>query len=284
MKKIFTYFTLIFAAVAVLINLSMNDAHSYSAGAPAGRTGSPADGLTCATSTCHAGTATVSPNQIITSNIPATGYVPGQTYTITATVNQAGISEFGFQISPQSATGSLLGSLIVTNTAETKIVSSKYITHTSAGTAGASGTKTWSFNWLAPAAGTGSVTFYGSFNFSNNNGFASGDIIRTNTLTVTENQSTTGIEDFISNELSATIYPNPVQEGSGIRIFVPANENVSIQTFDLHGRLVLNQENFELNRGEHFITLKGLTDLQSGIYRILIKSGDKTLVESFAKQ
>ncbi|MBC7412670.1 MAG: T9SS type A sorting domain-containing protein, partial [Bacteroidia bacterium] len=46
------------------------------------------------------------------------------------------------------------------------------------------GTKSWSFDWTAPATNIGSVTFYGAFNGSNNNGSSTGDIIYTTTLVV----------------------------------------------------------------------------------------------------
>ena len=45
----------------------------------------------------------------------------------------------------------------------------------SAGNTG-SGARSWSFNWTAPAAGTGVVTFYGSLLAANNNGSESGDL------------------------------------------------------------------------------------------------------------
>lgn len=161
-----------------------NKAHTSSAGAPAGRTGSPGDGASC--TGCHAGT----PNNqagMITSNIPAGGYTPGQTYQITGTVSAAGRTKFGFQISPQSPNGSLLGTLVNATPTLTQIVgNNKYITHTAAGNQGSNGSHTWTFNWIAPAAGTGNVTFYGAFNASNSNNSSSGDIIYLSSLALQE--------------------------------------------------------------------------------------------------
>jgi hypothetical protein len=158
----------------------------YSNGAPAGRTGSPGDGSSCASSGCHSQTPATA-SGLISTNIPATGYVPGTTYTITASISHATRNEFGFQVSPQNATGSILGTLIVTNSTQTKLVGSGgYITHKSAGTAGSGNAKSWSFNWTAPSAGTGAVTFYGAFNSSNNNNGSSGDLITLSNTTVQE--------------------------------------------------------------------------------------------------
>lgn len=181
----------LFVAVAIIIFVDAlnNTSVSNNGGAPAGRTGSPGDGgLTCAISGCHLpGPAPSVMAGWITSNIPASGYVPGSTYTITATATRPGHVEFGFEISPQNAVGTLLGTLVVTNITEMQLVgANKYITHKLAGTSGPTGSKTWNFNWIAPAAGTGNVTFYGAFNVTNNNNASTGDTIYTSTLVVSE--------------------------------------------------------------------------------------------------
>ena len=93
-----------------IISGSYNTASSNATGAPSGNTGSPADAHTCARSGCHPGTAT-NINSIITSDVPPTGYIHGTTYTITATVSDPNLVKFGFEISPQSISGTLLGTL-----------------------------------------------------------------------------------------------------------------------------------------------------------------------------
>lgn len=127
----------------------------YPNGAPAAKTGSPGDGSDC--TECHGGTASTVSGWI-TSNIPASGYTPGQTYTITASNQITGSGKFGFEVSPQNAAGTLLGTL--TAGAGNQLVGSgKYVTHTNANNT----TSSWTFSWTAPAAGTGTVTFYGAF-------------------------------------------------------------------------------------------------------------------------
>lgn len=145
------------AVMVITISISgFNTAISNPDGAPAGRTGSPGDGgATCQASGCHSGSPTTVAN-IITSNVPVTGYVPGTTYTITVTVT--GTGKKGFQVSPQTPTGALVGSL--TAGTGNKIVSTKYVTHTSAKNTSSA---VWTFQWKAPVAGTGAVTFYGAF-------------------------------------------------------------------------------------------------------------------------
>jgi hypothetical protein len=180
------FIAVIFSGLVAIIafNALNHTADSHNSGAPAMRTGSPGDGASC--KSCHAGPAAATQAGLITSNIPVDGYSAGQTYTITATISRAGHNEFGFEISPQNVAGAQLGTLIVTNTTEMQLVGSgKYITHKTAGVSG-TGSRTWMFNWTAPAAGTGDVTFYGAFNITNNMNNSGGDTIVLSTLTVAE--------------------------------------------------------------------------------------------------
>jgi hypothetical protein len=187
MKKLLAFlFTGILVTIIGLM-LSVNTTMSNASGPSGGHTGSPGDaGLTCNTTGCHTGSAITPATGWITSNIPSSGYIAGQVYTITATATYSGRVRFGFQISPQSVNGTYLGTLVNTDVTKMQIVSTKYIEHKAAGTIGTSGYHTWTFNWIAPVAGTGSVTFYGAFNCSNNNNSSSGDLIFTSNLAVIE--------------------------------------------------------------------------------------------------
>ncbi len=144
----------LFISLASIVLLSSFVAF-YPTGAPAAKTGSPGDGSNC--TECHGGTPTTVAGWI-TSNIPAGGYTPGQTYQITASNQLTGTGKFGFEVSPQNAAGTLLGTLAA-GTNSQLVGSNKYVTHTSANTSNS----TWTFNWTAPVAGTGQVTFYGAF-------------------------------------------------------------------------------------------------------------------------
>jgi hypothetical protein len=130
-------------------------------GAEPGHTGSPGDGKDC--TVCHGGDATTVAGWI-NSNIPASGYVPGERYTITTTNNEVEGNRFGFQVSPQNVAGDLLGTLIVTDSVETQLVGDgKYMTYTENGVFGIS-SKTWTFDWIAPSEDVDEVTFFGAYN------------------------------------------------------------------------------------------------------------------------
>ena len=128
--------TLLFVAIILfLVGLTHNIISSPD-GAPSGYAFDKASSYkTCAYSGCHSGTAVTADTSIakITSNIPSTGYVPGVTYTFTATVNKPVNVRFGFQASPQDSLGNYKGTMIVTNSTKTKITGTKYITHTTSG-------------------------------------------------------------------------------------------------------------------------------------------------------
>jgi hypothetical protein len=265
--QIITSTLLMTAFISGMSAFTNSETSANSTGAPATRTGSPGDTKSC--TTCHAGTAQNAIG-IMSSNIPVTGYVPGSTYMINAVCTDATKNRFGFEISPQNIAGAKLGVLTVTDITRTKLVGSgKYITHTSAGTTG-TGTISWSFNWTAPAAGTGDVTFYGAFNFSNHNNATSGDLIKLSQFTVSEDLFT-GIEN-ISASAQINIYPNPVSDIA--RIVMPSSiKPETIRIFALDGKVVRTfenlptNENFEMNvatlaAGTYYVSL----ETENGFY------------------
>lgn len=252
----------------LVIDQQNNQVHSNVAGAPAGNTGSPFDNKSCARSGCHVGTATFQAG-IISSNIPPTGYIPGTTYTFTNTVSQAGINKWGFQVSPMNASGNLLGTPVITNPTNTKITLSKYITHTAAGTAGI-GTKTWLFSWIAPAAGTGNVTFYGAFNFTNSNGMASGDLVKTTSLTVTENLSA-GVPLLTDDISEFTVSPNPVTTKFMVSFSMTKTDLVKIEIMDLSGKIINQIDKGILTTGLYQQELSMDSRHHAGLYLVSIK-------------
>ena len=229
MAKKILYSTFFIALIAIIFSIN-NEALTHSTGAPVtlgkGYTGSPSDGKTCSTSGCHTGSSVVPKTGWITSDIPGSGYMPGSTYSFTATATVSNIKRFGFQISPQTTSGVYQGTLVVTNTTETQIVGTKYITHRTAGTPGL-GSKAWSFNWTAPTAD--SVIFYGAFNATNSNGLSSGDQIHTCRLTV-HRDPTSGIGGITYSEDNIQIFPNPATESvkavSYTHLTLPTNREV----------------------------------------------------------
>ncbi len=158
---------------------------AYNTGSPGGKSGSPGDGgATCVQ--CHTGTAN-QVNDWITTNIPLTGYVPGNTYTITLTGTHTGVVKFGFEVSAENSSNAKVGTFILNDPVQTKFTNGNAaVTHTNNGNTPSGNSKTWTVDWTAPSAGTGDVGIYAAFNAANGNGGTSGDVIYKTSLFVSE--------------------------------------------------------------------------------------------------
>lgn len=258
-----------------------NHFEKYGSGSPAGYSGDPASSFQTCTS-CHSGPSAINQTGWITSNVPVNGYIPGTSYTITATATRPGHSRFGFQISPQNPAGTLLGSM-ANLTAQTQINGAgKYITHTSSGTTG-SGSKTWSFTWTAPPAGSGTVTFYGAFNVTNNQSNSSGDTIFTSTLAVNENVMASTAEN--GNEMfSYRIYPNPLSDLLNIYFSLKENAVVEISIYDLTGKQVAEVMSDSKQAGDYNISFPVNEKLRSGVYMMYSKVGASSYISKIIVQ
>ena len=157
--------------------------HAFSAGPPAGYTGAPGEEPE-ACAECHvpadAGTGSIS------INAPQ-NYVPGQTYAITVTHNNAADAtrlRWGFQLTALDTGDEKAGNL-ASNDVFTQILnnqgpgsSRQYIEHTNVGTfVGQQHTASWTFDWTAPSTDVGTIYFYAAGNQANNDNNTSGDYV-----------------------------------------------------------------------------------------------------------
>jgi len=263
-------FSLIAAFIAVFISTIMFEkpAISNATGAPSattGYTGSPIDGgHNCSTpsSGCHTGTATTVTGWI-TSNIPGAGYVGGTTYSITVTVT--GTGNKGFEVFAQNATAAA-GTLIAASGSHT-VGGGTYITHSYSSTASAN-PKTWTFSWTAPAAGTGTVTFYGAFAISQST-------TKLSTLVVPEH--TTGI-----NETSVqifTLYPNPVKDNLFLNYTLTSDSKVELNLYAIDGQKIASLLDENQSTGDHSEQLNLTSSVLPGIYLAYLKIGDKSTIQ-----
>lgn len=242
-------------------------------------TGSPFDvsGQTCSQTDCHSGGATAL-TDIITSNVPASGYVPGSVYTITATLTDPNKTRFGFEMSPQTSTGALAGTVSITDAARTKFtfpsIGNKYVTHTLAGTDAPSHTASWSFNWTAPTEGTGDVTVYGCFNFTNRDSTKNGDEIHTSTLTIPENVD--GMNDPIIIS-SLDVYPNPVASTLQLDYYLQKTGVVKIDLLDVTGKGLNELFHAQQSAGAHHSSFPVSQNVAAGSYLLRFMSGDQIL-------
>jgi hypothetical protein len=260
-----------------LLHYSQENLSANSSGSPIGHTGSPFDGRSC--TSCHAGPAPEAKAGWITSNIPADGYVAGETYTLTATASRDGSSKFGFQVAAYTASGSQAGTL-KTVSSETQIQSAgRYITHTAFGNAGSNNSKTWIFEWTAPGNGLGDVTFYGAFLGANNNGSSSGDVTYTSNLQVRQRTATNVNSNSLGqSELISDLYPNPVTEAFTIKVNLTDAEVLIVQLFDLMGRDMGLLYSDALKNGQQAINLSLPVTITPGIYQVLARTDKSSAI------
>ncbi len=264
MKKILLLSSIItVTSLTVISTLNTTDASSSLPND--GNAGAPMDnsGQTC--TSCHSGTATQTTG-VISSDIPGSGYIGGTTYNFT--VSMSGASAYGFEMTPQTPTSNVgLGTWIAGTGSS---VSGKYIKQ-SAKKTGASAT--WTFQWTAPSTAT-TVTFYGAFNYANNNNNSLGDVIKTSSITYLANTSSVSENN---NIVSVSVFPNPTTDD----LYIASNMSFSDGSiYGLDGKLVKTISGQELDS-----KIISVSELPSGIYYLHISSkSNKTYYSKFIKK
>lgn len=272
-------------AFAIILGMAFfNTLVSNNGGAPSGRTGSPIDVGTCNASGCHnsfalnSGDATLS----LFHNIPATGYVPGSTYTININLTEQGKGKFGFESSAYSPDANAnVGAVNILNSTETKINPGvgNYVTHTSMGTSGTD-TKDWSYDWTAPNPGAGEVIFFASGNVADGGGSPANDHIYNVSDTVIQGA---GVSiDPIQDLFQAKVFPTLVEEF----LFVEM-ENLTRGKLDLRITNMNGQQVFDLNqeiRNETFATRIPVQNWATGVYFMTISHNGKMGFEKIVKK
>lgn len=264
--------TLLILIIAGLSKLS----YAEEDGAPSGNTGSPGDDQTCAHTDCHTGSASAKEG-LIATDVPASGYLVGETYLVTVSIEEIGITRFGFQASPQNLDGDEMGEMELINAGQTKFTGGgKYITHTNIGTNGTD-SKTWTFNWT-PEESSGDVTFYVAVNASDDEDDASGDHIYTSSVTLTEdpNNHPLSVEDMndILFDINGTVHDDLM-----VTVQTPVNNPIIIDVIDLQGRLVTSRS-YNYANGTFLIPVD---NLNTGIYFVRISNAQGALTKQFFK-
>lgn len=277
MKKKIAIISLSLITGGLLYFSNITNTKAYYYGPLPGYTGSPADGKTCDYSSCHNSHPLQSAQPWISSNAPVAGYTPDSVYTITAKAVKIGYSSFGFEISPQSSTGKELGTLININSSLTQITSNKYIEQTQYSYS-ATDSMTWTFQWKAPAAGTGPVTFYGAFNCGNGNSVPTGTYVYPATLVIPENVDA-GINALVNAKTSFFLFPNPASKQVTITYTLQNTGNIELTMYGLDGRKASTLINNTVNAGEHSQIIPLPPGITPGIYIMQLLTGATSTVQ-----
>jgi hypothetical protein len=278
MKKKIAAISMTSVVCALLYFTGIKNSTAHDSGAPAGVTNSPHDGQSCDKSSCHNAHPLQSAKPWITSNIPASGYKADSVYTITGKAVLNAESSFGFEISPQTVAGAPMGTLIVTNSTTTQIVTSGYLQYMTQTINGYKGTDSlsWSFNWIAPSGFTDSVTFYGCFNCGSGTGASSG-IIYPAVYTVYQNNAL-GVNNIATGNVSFSLFPNPANKEVNIIYKLKETAPVEVNMYSVEGRKVTNLLNNIASEGQHTDNLTIPASVNPGVYFIqLITNGQSTV-------
>jgi len=247
--KLLLFIPLSFSFLMLIYGFGGNT--KWPGGSPGGYTGSPGDGRDC--TQCHGGTASAVLGWI-TSDIPDGGYIPGETYTINISVTGSG--DKGFEVSPQDASGNLLGS--ITDGPNVHLVNgNKAITQDDATSANPA---EWQFQWTAPETGTGDVTFYGAFTVNK-------PVTKLSTYIAHENTSIS-IEEHA--DMQPAVYPNPAKDVINVSFHAEQAGKLSIDLVSMNGRSIVIYEDAQANKGAHQIKCLLPAGLQSGTYILRI--------------
>ena len=194
----------ILAVVALALVFSVpqsNPVGASSGDPPTGRTGAPPSEGTCFD--CH---------NDFTDNDPSfalfdlykddftTTYAPGDTIPMVIASGSTGMTRWGFEVTALNSGNTAAGTFIDDGTYDrARFAGGRYyVGHTdnygSDGTfPGQANAAVWYFQWVAPAAGAGTITFYFSGVAADNDNTNGGDYVRTKTLALTE-EGTTDVE------------------------------------------------------------------------------------------
>ena len=161
----------VWTLLVLLFAVSTHSAFAFSSGPPDEKTGASNEN-TCAQAGCHAGNDLNVSGGSLMLTVPET-YVPNEVYTIIVDLSRAGQSRWGFEMTALDADGARAGSFATDAAGNTQLSETngkQYIKHTSVGTAqGTSDAHSWEFQWTAPDADIGPITFYTAGNASNGN-------------------------------------------------------------------------------------------------------------------
>ena len=264
----------------------------------------------CSHSGCHGTTATTGITVALeldsAGTLPVMKYKPDSTYTfkITGTNTTASsLPKFGFQVacilgSAAQATPTNAGTFQQTGLPSgvhfsapqsgnfvTNIVEHSLALSPASGTGGNGTVYQESFKWTAPAAGTGTVSFWGVVNAVNGDGNASSaDKWNTQHLIIEEDTSkpvVNGIAE-VSSKPALNLYPNPASDFVYLEIKTQATGIYNLNVFSADGRTVLRQA-AEITGDETNIAID-ISKLEAGIYFINLFKGHENTVVRLVKK
>jgi hypothetical protein len=279
MKKIITT-SLIFILVLALSSAVVKKDSS----GKAGYTGSPGEPTCSGGGGCHNGGTSSATNVSITASpsFSLNQYYPDSVYTVSVTVNATGFSRFGFGCEVLNTLNVNTGTL-QTPGAGVKIINTTRRNMTHSTPKINTNSATFTFNWVAPAAGNANAIFYVCGNAVNGNGNTSGDLPIPYSYTITEGTPpastvvTSSAKEIQNNVLRLLdLFPNPSSGLTNISYQLTSSKNIQIDLIDLNGKVVKPLLNENQTTGAHSHILN-LTDVPKGVYFVKLSANQEKL-------
>ncbi len=99
--------------------------------------------------------------------------------------------------------------------------------------------------------------------------------------------TTTSISDIFKNEVSFSIFPNPINETSRVEFCLSKNTQVSANLLDLNGKIISHVFNRALEQGTHSISIVSdylnLENIQNGVYFLSFEYDGQKKLERILK-
>lgn len=235
----------------------------------------------CAGSGCHSANTTNTTAQLVVSSTiggPAiTQYTPGATYYVALSgTNTASLPGYGFQTEAVTAGNIQAGSFIVGSIADqhttsfigpgnVQLIENKRIIPYASGP----GVYEADFQWTAPVAGKGTVTFYSILMAVDGDGTEAGDQPNAAAPVVISELGATGMTDVNAN-IAITAYPNPVYSTLQLKFANAANGIYTVTIYAASGKRIWNR-NFETNDQTLDVPINA-SNWPAGIYQVQIIS------------
>ena len=249
-----------------------------------GNTGAPGDevfmGSARVCRTCHTSTA-IQISQTFEMEDPNGNpitngeYSPGQTYTITITNNVVDGTPiaFGFQIlclnGPEGVNGPEWSNWTPVSS-NVQVATASNTNRTYAEHHEPSVSNEFTMTWVAGQAGAGDITFYYVGTGVNGNNQNSGDGGSTNSITLTEGESTG--TNGLSLDVKINAFPNPVQEVLNLQTVAAESGKYQLRVLDMLGKIHSNEFVY-LTNGDNQMEVN-MGHLASGTYTVqLLKDG-----------
>lgn len=251
-------------------------------------TGSPVDGGVGSggqCSACHSGGATT-PSLTVTWS-PALGsgsqYTPNTTYTITVTpsgsyprygMNCEIINSLSTTVAPYpfGTFGAAITSNCQVYTAAQTNGNPACVSHTSS-----SGTTAFSFQWTAPASGTGYL--FADVLGVNNTGNESGDKVSGVASVTLTPASGAGIDSRVENTVSMNVFPNPATDNVRLTYTLAERSNVVVKLVSINGEEVASLLNETQDRGPQAVITHIPSGIAKGMYMVKLSVNGKQTMQ-----